>query len=212
MTKDVTQSSYPQIVNMYRELRRTHQLRPFLDQLQSQYTEATLLRLVDRPITEVRRAATLALGYVGGERTNTVLGELLHDTDHIVRLLAETSLQSLWPRLAEPIHRERLRNVMRNVLVQNYEMAIAEADVLAEMAPLYAEVRNQRAIAFFELHMLDECVRDCDETLTLNPFHFHAAIAMGHCYRKLGEFRLAKGAFARAFAINPNLHARVHQH
>jgi tetratricopeptide (TPR) repeat protein len=198
-------SVIPQVVEYYRELQQSHHLSAFVERVQRQYADTTLIRLAFARSAETRRAATLALGFVGGEAANPVLGRLLHDPDHIVSLLAENSLKNLWPRLAPHSFREQLRDVMRRILFGDFGNAVSAANILIESAPMYAEARNQRSIALFGLELYEQAVCDCNETLELNPYHFGAAVAKGHCFLKLGDVHAAIESFGAALDINPNL-------
>jgi len=193
------------VVECYRALQQSHNLGAFVEQVQRQYADTTLIRLAFARSVETRRAAALALGFVGSEAANPVLGRLLHDPDRIVRLLAENSLKNLWPRLAPPSFREQLRSVMRLILLQDFGNAVSAANILVESAHAYAEARNQRAIALFGLELYEQAICDCNETLELNPFHFGAAVASGHCFLELGDVSAAIEAFGTALDINPNL-------
>lgn len=196
----------PRIVDFYTEYQKTHDTADFIANIQRNYTESTLIRLAVEGNVPSRRASSLALGFIGSEASNAVLGKMLHDPDLSVRLMAENSIKNLWPRIGnEQPQRELLRVVMRLVLFEQYEEAIEKANILVEEAPFYAEARNQRSIAFFGLKQFEQSILDCRECLELNPFHFGAAVAMGYAHCRLHEINDAIHAFEWALSINPNL-------
>jgi tetratricopeptide (TPR) repeat protein len=154
---------------------------------------------------ETRRAAALMLGFVGTGQANDVLGRLLKDDDRSVRLIAESSLKSVWSREGSKEQRQKLYLVMRLVATQEYGEAISHANVLLDEFPFYVEARNQRAIALFALKKFEQSIEDNRIVLDLNPYHFGAAIGMGHAYLQLRDKLQAIECFQQALTINPNL-------
>lgn len=211
MSEELKHGSSPRIVDFYAEYRLSHDTSEFIRQVRLHYTEATLLRVAIKGSLGARRAAVLALGFIGDEQSNTALGHFLHDHDLSVRLMAENSIKALWPRIGilqtESKFREALRTVMRLILLEKYSEAVETANILIEEAPYYPEARNQRSIALFALELFEQSILDSKETLELNPFHFGAAVAMGYSYLKLNNINEAMEAFEQALEINPNLNS-----
>jgi tetratricopeptide (TPR) repeat protein len=94
---------------------------------------------------------------------------------------------------------------MRCIAQQDYQEAVRRANNLLDEYPLFAEVRNQRAIALFALGEFQDSIEDTAIVLDLNPYHFGAAIGMGHAYLQLKNKELAISCFQQALDINPNL-------
>ena len=80
-----------------------------------------------------------------------------------------------------------------------------ERDVFLSREMGFAEAWNQRAIAFFSLGKYVESIRDCHQTLEVNPYHFAAAAGMGQAYLQLGNHVSALECFRRALRLNPSL-------
>jgi len=171
------------------------------------YTQPTLLRLATCSHTDSRRAAVLALTYLGDYGANDVFGRLLHDGDQTVRLLAEIGIKNLWPRDGDDQHRSRLRTIMRLNAINQFQDAILQTDMLLDEFPEYAEAWNQRGIANFGLKKFEDTIEDAYATLNLNPFHFGAATGMGHAYLQIKDRATAMDCFQLAMEINPNLKA-----
>jgi len=169
------------------------------------YTQATLLRLATSSHTDSRRAAVLALTYLGDYGANEVFGWLLHDDDQTVRLLAEIGIKNLWPRDGDAQHRTQLRKIMRLNATNQFQEAILQTDSLLDEFPEYAEAWNQRGIANFGLKKFEDMIEDAYAALNLNPFHFGAATGMGHAYLQLRDWPTAIDCFELALGINPNL-------
>lgn len=183
----------------------------FIDKTAQCYTQGTICRLADAQKVDTRRAVALILGFVGTYASNKTLGKLLTDRDRSVCLLAESSIKSIWPRDGSDEQRHCLHEIMRHVAAQDYPEAVRLANILLEEAPLFAEARNQRAIALFALGQFQESIDDSAIVLDLNPYHFGAAIGMGHAYIQLSDKEIAAMCFQHALKINPHLES-VHRH
>lgn len=192
---------------IYLDYLRDHDAAKLVEQVNRTYSHSTLLRLAASLDTDTRRAAAHVLGFIGNYGSNDTLGKLLHDEDRSVRLLAESSIKTVWPRGASERHRQDLREVMRLIQNQDFDEAVRKANILLEEVPLFAEARNQRAIALFALGEFQDAIEDSAIVLDLNPFHFGAAIGMGHAYLQQKNTELAIVCFQHALSINPNLEA-----
>jgi tetratricopeptide (TPR) repeat protein len=177
----------------------------FVKKVSRRYSAGTLERVAQGAARLPRRAAVMALGFLGDYDCNAVLGRALADEDRGVRLLAETSLRSVWCRYATENDRQHLGAVIRLNTGQHFAEAIRWATELITRVPAFAEAWNQRAIAYFSTGRYVESIRDCRQTVELNPYHFGAVAGMGQCYLQLGNQLWALESFRRALAINPNL-------
>jgi tetratricopeptide (TPR) repeat protein len=58
-----------------------------------------------------------------------------------------------------------------------------------------------------------DSIRDCQQALEINPYHFGAATGMAQSHLHLGNRAAALECFRRALALNPNLEGvRAHVH
>lgn len=154
-----------------------------------------------------RRAATLALTFLGDYRSNSVLGRRMSDSDRGVRMLAENGIRELWTRDGSIEERQWLSSLVRLNRSDRFRQVIQEATRLLAVAPGFAEVLNQRAIARFNLKHYRKSAEDCRQTLELNPYHFAAAVGMANCYLELNNAVAALDSFRRALLVNPSLEA-----
>jgi tetratricopeptide (TPR) repeat protein len=177
-------------------------MREFRAAVQDRYTEGTLQRLLSSDEVKGRRAATLALGFIGTMDANPSVAAALHDSDSLVQMFAADALWELWFRGGSPEQNRKLRQASRE---SDPIRARAELDELIQQAPTFAEAYNQRAIWFFKRSEFARAVEDCEKTLQLNPYHFGAAAGLGQCLVKLGKSRAALRAFRTALEINPAL-------
>ncbi len=195
----------PCLAELYQKYLDDQDLSAFVQGVAARYCPATLERLAACPEREVRRAAVLALGFLGDYQNNQVLGQALVDEDRMVRMLADNAIRSVWLRVGTAAQRQQLGVIARLVVGQRYEDAIARATNLLNEAEWLAEAWYQRGVAEFHLRRFPEAVRDCHETLELNPYHFLAAVIMGQAYLELGNRSSALEAFRRALKLNPDL-------
>jgi tetratricopeptide (TPR) repeat protein len=177
----------------------------FIQGVVERYANATLERLAAGGSRVTRRAAVLALGYVGQYDSNPVLGRALHDDDRGVRILAENGIRELWCRVGTPQQRQELSVIVRLNASQMHDEAIKRATDLIAQAPDLAEAYNQRAIGYYQNAQYELSAADCHQTLELNPYHFAAAVGIAHCYLELHDGFAALEGFRRAVKLNPSM-------
>lgn len=195
----------PSLHRFYRKYLREANTAAFIKTVCERYTSGTLARLAANGSRISRRAAVMALGFVGGYDCNAVVGEALSDRDRGVRLIADTAIRQIWCRAGNEVQRQRLTAIVRLNSTHQYLEALLRASQLIAQAPWYAEAWNQRAIAHYGLQRYAESIRDCCRTLELNPYHFIAAAGMGHCHLEQNDSVAALESFHRALRINPDM-------
>jgi tetratricopeptide (TPR) repeat protein len=209
-TSEMTQMP-PRLTSFYRSYLAHHRTREYVDLTARYYNEASLCRLTCAENTETRRAAVTALGFLGTYQSNGVLGKRLKDSDRSVRLLAEGSIKSVWMRDGNAEQRRELYNILNLIGTMHYGEAVRCANNLLDMYPFLVEARNQRAIALFAVKDFENSIADNEIVLDLNPYHFGAAVGMGHAYLQLNNKELAIACFQQALGINPNLENLRHR-
>jgi len=177
----------------------------FIRQVAQRYTIGTLHRLLASGTASQRRAAALAVGFLGDFDSNDMLGAALRDDDRGVRLLAEQGIQQLWVRAASQRHQLALLEVVRLNNNAHYGRALRAASRLIRQAPRYAEAWNQRVVARFHLCEYLDCIADAHQVLELNPHHYGACVAMGQSYLEIDEPTVALETLRRALRLNPSL-------
>ncbi len=177
----------------------------FVRLVSESYSCGTLQRLAENPLREIRRAAVLALGFLGDYESNHALGRALLDDDRTVRTLAESAIQTVWTRMGSESERQELGAILRLNTAHQYHEALARCSQLIERTPWFAEAWHQRAVAQLHLGRFAESIRDNHEALEINPYHFVAATSMGHAYLELSNPVSALECFRRALRLNPGL-------
>ncbi len=198
-------SRIPRLLVFYQKYLEDQSSADFVSHVSRAYTQGTLQRLASHPDRPIRRAAVLALGFLGDYEANSAMGRALNDEDRTVRMLAENGIRSIWARAGNERQRQQLGVIIRLNAAQHYEAARSKANKLIEDAPSFAEAWNQRAVAEFASGLYTESIRDCHEALEINPYHFAAAAGMGQCYLQLGNPVSALECFRRALRLNPDL-------
>lgn len=177
-------------------------LRDFRDAVANNYTEGTLLRLLESPSIGARQAATLALGLLGTMDASPAVATRLKDDDATVRRFAHDALWEIWFRGTNPSLSWKLREALQ---LNDHAESLEALNDLIRTVPDYAEAFNQRAILFFRRGEFSRSALDCERVLRMNPQHFGAASGMGQCFLRLKKPRAALRAFRTALDINPDL-------
>jgi tetratricopeptide (TPR) repeat protein len=177
----------------------------FIQSVASRYAVATLLRVLVEGDTYRRRAAALALGFIGDISCNEALGPLLCDRDRKVRLVVDDSLRSIWSRDGSPEQRHLLDRVMRLNECGEHEQAVKLSSELLDSNNEFAEAYHQRSLALFHIDEIAASIEDCRRVLQLNQFHYAAMIGLGHCHLELGDLLEALFWFRAALETYPDL-------
>jgi len=195
----------PLIVDYYEQYLVDQDAAVVIRQASERYTVATLERLSEWGGRMGRRGAVLALGFIGDYTSNAVMGRAMADPDRGVRTLAESGICNLWKRVGSKQQRSQLEKLARLNSSKQHDHALRLATNLIQESPWLAEAWNQRALAHYNRKEFDEAIRDCHQTLELNPYHFPAATGMGKCYLQMRNRVAALEAFRRALRLNPSL-------
>ncbi len=202
MAQLIRQSKLEQFYKNYLDSEKSAE---FVSSVSENYTLDTLRKLSVMGDRVVRRAAVLAIGFLGDYSCNPALGRALLDDDRAVRLLSDHGIRQLWYRVPQPYVASNLRKIARLNQQTRYDQAIDLANRIIQAVPEGAEAWNQRAITLFAQGDYWHAVCDCREALDLNPYHFVAAMGMANCYLQLNDAPSALESFRLALSINPDL-------
>ena len=195
----------PTLQRLYLRYLETEDTAAFVSAVSQHYLPSTLERLAAGGDHTSRRAAIMAIGFLGDYSHNAILGRARADRDRGVRLLADSGIRQLWRRDGSLSQQRTLARICRLNQNEQYAEAIGEAGDLIDQAPHFAEAWNQRAVGYFATRQFEEAANDCHQTLELNAYHFGAAVGMAHCYLYLEEPFAALENFRRALTLHPDL-------
>lgn len=201
--KEETEVS-PVLVRYYKSFIETKDADTFLQNVLARYTEGTLIRLLDSPDIDARRAAVLSLGLVGGANANTPVGERMKDADPVVRSFAENALWGIWSRADTAENNQELTKVRNLLSEEKLDEAMTRVNLLIEKAPQFAEAWNQRAIIHFSRGEWEKSAADCRKVIELNPYHYGAISGLAQCHLRADQPKLAIEAFRKLVRIQPH--------
>ena len=173
--------------------------------LTDNYSETDLITYLHSEDPLQGRAAGFALRLIGTPEVIPALVDALKNDDRGTRYNAEYALWEIWSHSGDDSVDAMLedgKNLLKN---EAYQEAVERFTSVIEADPSFAEGYNQRAIAYFMLEEWSKAVRDCKQTISLNPNHFGAFAGMGHVYVRLGKIDEAIDAYKQALIINPSL-------
>lgn len=169
------------------------------------YSIATLERLAADGDRLGRRAAILAIGFLGDFDSNETMGRALVDDDRGVRMLADHGIRQIWTRQGTLAQQSAVKKLYRLNSQDRLEEVIDAATLLINLNSDLAEAWNQRAIAYCAFGEFEAAIEDCQETLNCNRFHFPAAMGLAHCCLQLDDAHAALESFRLALKLNPDL-------
>ena len=196
---------YPMLDLYYQQYLTDENSASFIHAISRNYTLGTLERLATGGGRMTRRAAVLAIGFLGDYSVNEIMGAAMVDHDRAVRLLADHGIRQIWQRQGSDSQQQSLQALYRLVGQSRMEEAIDLATSLINVNPKLGEAWNQRAIAYCAEGEVEAAIDDCRETLHCNRFHFPAAMGLAHCCLQLGNQSQALEGFRLALKINPDL-------
>lgn len=132
----------------------------------------------------------------------TLLAALKHP-DEAIRQQATADLWQTWFDQKGASGSQLLLQGQR--LISQGQMREAE-QLLSELVdhlPDFAEAWNQRAVLYFLQHRYRDSIADCEQVITLVPYHFGALHGLGLCHAALGNYRQAIQAFRQALEVQP---------
>ena len=195
----------PCLVKIFRRYLDEPSIASFIARVSDSYNVATLERIAQFGNVDNRRAAILALTFLGSYPSNKVMAKALHDDDRGVRMLAEEGCYWIWSRAGNAQQQRRLNKLKRLNQGGLFSEAMAIATELCEQSADFAEAWHQLGIAQFFSGRVEDSIQSSWQALAINPFHFESAIGLGHAYLEMDERVSALECYQHAVSLNPNL-------
>ena len=171
----------------------------------SQSGRAEALAALKDAAVERRAEALLWLAEHGRMADQPLLLARLRDAEPLVRGLAEQALWRLWSRSGEAALDRLLAAGIEQMRAERHQEAIATFSEVIRRKPAFAEGWNKRATAYYFAGDYRRSLRDCDEVMKRNPFHFGALSGYGQIYFQLEQHDKALAYWRRALEVNPNM-------
>ena len=152
-----------------------------------------------------RRRAAMGLERLGTMADVPALLSALHDTDELVRSLAQNAVWAVWGRSGDAAIDKLMESGKRQMATGRLSESIQTFTRVIELAPDFAEGWNRRATAWFLAGDLDASAADCEQVLARNPSHFGALSGYGMIETSRGNIERALAFHEQALDINPNL-------
>jgi tetratricopeptide (TPR) repeat protein len=168
-------------------------------------TREAALETLRSPDPGQRQRAAVWLAQVGRMDDVPALLASLRDPDEDVRAIAERAIWVIWSRSGDPRTDALFLDGITQMNAGEFKEGIATFSRVIDMAPDFAEGWNKRATLYFLVGDFERSLKDCDEVIKRNPYHFGALAGYGQIYMRLNEFERAADYFKRALAVNPNL-------
>jgi Tfp pilus assembly protein PilF len=154
------------------------------------------------------------LGLIAGRRSRRPARDLAQLAELFRRLGACASTEAaeteerIWGVWMDHPHRAAaaaLDAATRDIAAKRYDIAETRLTSLLRSAPRYAEAWHKRAALYYLLGRDEECLRDIQRTLELEPRHFAAMLHFGEILLGAGAGEPARYAFAAALTLHPHL-------
>jgi len=169
------------------------------------WTPPELCPLLGSTRVDVRRAAALTLGLVGGAEVVGCLARSLTDADDQVYREAENALWSIWFRGGAAEAVEHFHAGVQAIAENRYSEALTLLRKATDTDPEFSEAHNQTGIVHYLRGEWACCNDACRRALALTPTHFGALASLGHGYAHLGEYAKAIASYERALLVNPRM-------
>ena len=195
----------PMLDRFYQQFLKSENSADFVDRVTKHYCAGTLEKLSQFGPRTTRRAAVLALGFIGDYSQNEALGSALIDSDRAVRLLADHGLRQIWFRQGSQFEQQFAKKLARSNNRNLHAEVVELSDWMITRSDSLAEVWNQRALALYALSDYELAIASCQEALYLNRYHFLAGIGLANCHLQTDDVTAALEAFRLSLRINPDL-------
>lgn len=175
------------------------------DALTPEWPAERLILLLESSSSDAVKLATVCLSVVGSAKDTPAIAKVLHHRDPVAVYLAEHALWTTWFRAGTPAANRALRDAVQQTSTQQFQPAIDLLSDYIQREPGFAELYNQRAIAWFVRQDFAAAMADCRRTVELNPYHFGALAGLGHCYTQLGDLEQARDAYYEGLRVHPRM-------
>lgn len=168
-------------------------------------TRAEALGALSQTHARSRLAGVERLGEIGRQPDAERLVVRLADTDETVRMHAVAAMWQIWSRSGDPAIDKLFARGLGQMQASEFDNALETFNQIVRRKPEFAEGWNKRATLYFLMGQNEKSLKDCDEVLKRNRYHFGAMSGAGQIHLQIGNADRALEFFRRAVDVNPNL-------
>ena len=195
----------PLLDKLYQQYLLDEDSAEFVASTTENYTLGTLERLAIYGGRITRRAAVLAISFIGDYQSNLVVGRALNDSDRAVRMIADHGIRRLWYRMPDSNINRLLEKAQRLNLCRRFEEAAENCDIVLNLDATIAEAWYQRSISNYAQDEFVASICDGLRAMEYNQFHYPAAIGLGHVHLQIDDAFGALEHYRKALSILPDL-------
>lgn len=169
------------------------------------YPSATLREFLSYGSQDAAKVALFCMSFVGKPDDCPAIARSLHCDDAYTVKLAENALWSIWLRGGDERANVRMWQAVEMIADEQLDDALEALSALLREYSGFAEAYHQRSIVHFLREDYEAAREDLEHTLELNPLHFAAMAAMGHCYAAEGCRSKAIAWYGKALRVHPGI-------
>ena len=136
-------------------------------------------------------------------RLEELFAALKEETDSFQASGIENRIWAIWLEHEDAQARGLMQRGIQQMNSSDLYGALQTYNQLINLAPDFAEAWNKRATIHWLLDNYDASLKDIEEVLKLEPWHFGALSGRGLVYMDRGDYLLARGAFLTLLEVYP---------
>lgn len=148
-------------------------------------------------------ACTSLYGDQKDPRLEELFADLKSKTDVYTAARLANEIWLIWFEHEDPLANSLMNRGLQQMESFSINAALETFDRLIALKPDFAEAWNRRATIYYQIGEYDASLRDIDEVLKLEPFHFGALSGRGLVYMGKQEYFMARGAFLTLLEVYP---------
>ncbi len=171
----------------------------------AELTRAQALAALSHSDASQRLLGVQRLAQIGTMADADRLIGALADDDAQLRVVTAAAVWQIWSRSGDAAIDRLFARGIEQMQAAQLDEALATFTEIVRRKPVFAEGWNKRATVYFLLGRHEESLKDCDEVLKRNRYHFGALSGAGQIHLQLGNAQQALEFFRRAVQVNPGL-------
>jgi len=147
--------------------------------------------------------SSFALADQNDERLEDLFAALKEEADMFQADGIANRIWAIWIQHEDGQASALMQRGVQQMNVNDMYGALDTYDQLIAMTPDFAEAWNKRATIYWILGNYDASLKDIEEVLKLEPYHFGALSGRGLVYMDRGDYLMARGAFLTLLEVYP---------